>query len=90
MTAIRETCPYGARITVQHPDPAPIAADWRGSHPCDRRNTTEREVVKGGQVEQAYPGRHRSDADLTEPLRLGLHATGPLDTHAVARTWEAR
>jgi hypothetical protein len=36
LTAIREACPCGAYIDVEHPDPAPIAEKWRGTHRCRR------------------------------------------------------
>lgn len=66
MTAIRETCACGASIRIKHPDPAPIAQEWRSSHPCDR-----------GGPEQARTAPHCADSELgfhraddTEPLPM--------------------
>jgi hypothetical protein len=73
LTAIRETCPCGAAIRVQHPDPAPIAAQWRGSHPCDRRAAVEREVTGGATVETAYTEPHRTDSQVRRPLGFVLY-----------------
>lgn len=76
MTAIRETCACGASIRVKHSDPAPIAQEWRSSHPCDRRGP-DREITGGAAVEQAYTAPHRTDSELgfhraddTEPLPI--------------------
>jgi hypothetical protein len=76
VTAIREACPCGARVRVQHPDPAPIAAQWRGSHPCDRHAAVEREVTGGATVETAYTEPHRTDSALRRPLGFIAAHTG--------------
>jgi hypothetical protein len=67
MTGIRERCPCDASIRIDHPDPAPIAADWRATHPCDRRNGSDRDVTGGGQVEVAYTEPHPTDSKLATP-----------------------
>jgi hypothetical protein len=67
VTSVREHCPCGASIRIDHPDPAPIAADWRSTHPCDRRTSTERDITGGGQVEVAYSEPHPTDSKLATP-----------------------
>lgn len=68
MTAIREKCACECEIHVKHPDPAPIAAQWRSTHPCDRRTSTEREVTGSATVETAYTEPHRTDSQVRRPL----------------------
>jgi hypothetical protein len=67
VTSIRERCPCGGETLVKHPDPAPIAAQWRSAHPCDRRAAVEREVTGGATVETAYTEPHRTDSKLATP-----------------------
>lgn len=68
MTVIRESCPCGARIRVEHPDPAPIAAEWRGSHLCDRRSGGERDITAGATAEVAYTEPHPTDSQVRQPI----------------------
>lgn len=88
MALIHEKCGCGSSTRIEHRDPEPIAADWRSTHVCPHRAQVEREVTKGAQAEIAYSDLHRTDSRVhvrTPELGLGLHATDPIDSRALAR-----